>query len=303
MTKFWARCRLSALSFSVVWLAACPVEPQQPQATGPVPDTVCPKGMPAECKVLRDDFDEKKLVAKYHVLVAKGTKHDDADAQLKALYRHLMMRRDVSPTQLGAYLYTDQAQFSTPPESPVGSVVQNPGDKSPTFDNKIPLELWQQVERAIKLSGRADRKLKRKLEYTAEPDKGLVTIVIPFTAGQSEDWAEQVDYSQVAAYFSEFSQQLFNNIADLKMFLFRARWKDQEVAFIELSRADYDRINLAQVEQRIGQMAGRTFLELTMGKGGSEATVEKAHNRRRATEYKKAIDQIKGKVFVSPLLK
>jgi hypothetical protein len=288
---------------SLFLLSGCPEQPAVPLAAGPKPDTVCPKGLPSECKVLRDEFDEKKLVAKYHVLVPKGTKHDDADAYLKALYRYLWMRRDVTPTQVGAYVYTDEAQFSTPPESPVAVVTQNPSDKSPTFENKIALELWQQVEQAIKLSARADRKLKRKLEYVAEPDKGLVTVIMPFTAGMTEEWAPDLDYSQAIAYFSELSQQLFNNIPELKVFLYRARWKDQDVVQIELSKADYDRIGLAQVEQRIGQLAGRTFLELATGKGGSEASVEKSHNRRRAAEYKKAIDQIKGKVLISPLLK
>ena len=71
----------------------------------------------------------------------------------------------------------------------------------------------------------------------------------------------------------------------------------------EISRADYDKINFAEVERRVGQLAGRTFLELTTGKGGSESSVEKAHVRRRAAEYKKAIDQIKVKPIINPQLK
>ena len=75
------------------------------------------------------------------------------------------------------------------------------------------------------------------------------------------------------------------------------------MAQIELSRADYDKLNLAQVEQRVGQLAGRTFLELTTGKGGSESSVEKAHQKRRSAEYKKAIDQLKGKAIINAQLK
>lgn len=295
---------LLSLAFSTVSLTGCPEQAEQPQATGPKPDTVCPKELGASCKVLKDEFDEKKLFAEYHVLVSPDTKHDDADNYLKALYRHMMTRRDVAPTQLGGFVYTNEAQFTTPPLSPVGSVTQKPGEKSPTFENKIALELWQQAEQAIKLSARADRKLKRKLEYVAEPTKSMVTVILPFTEGATEEWAKEIDYSQVIAYFSELSQQLFNNIPDLKSFLYRARWKDQDVAQIEITRADYEKINLADVEHRVGQLAGRTFLELTTGKGGSEASVEKAHNRRRAAEYKKALDQIKGgKVIINPLLK
>jgi len=303
MTKALAFPWLLSVSLALCPLAGCPQQAEQPEATGPKPDTVCPKEITVTCKVLKDDWDDKKLVAEYHILVAPDTKHNDAEKHLQALYRYLMTRRDLAPTQLGGFVYTSEAQFSTPPLSPVGSVVQKPGDKSPTFENKIPFELWQQVEQAIKLSARADRKLKRKLEYVAEPTKQLVTVVLPFTEGITEEWAKEIDYSQVMAYFSELSQQLFGNIPDLKIFLFRARWKDQDVAQIELSRADYDKLNLREVEERIGKMAGRTFLELTTGKGGSESSVEKAHNHRRAAEYKKAIDQLKGKVVINPLLK
>jgi hypothetical protein len=83
-----------------------------------------------------------------------------------------------------------------------------------------------------------------------------VTVIMPFTEGVSGEWAKEVDYSQVIAYFSELSQQLFGNIPDLKVFLYRARWKDQDLAQIELSRADYEKINLAQVEGPDRQAGG-----------------------------------------------
>ena len=46
------------------------------------------------------------------------TKHDDAGQLPKALYRHMMTRRDVAPTQLGGFVYTNEAQFTTPLLSP-----------------------------------------------------------------------------------------------------------------------------------------------------------------------------------------
>ena len=302
MSKVSAFPWLLPVAFALLPLTGCPQEPP-PQDTGPKPDTVCPKEITVTCKVLKDEWDDKKLIAEYHILVPADTKHDDATKYLQALYRYLMTRRDLTPTQLGGFVYTSEAQFTTPPLSPVGSVIQKPGDKAPTFENKIALELWQQVEAAIKLSARADRKLKRKLEYSADAAAQSVTVIMPFTEGVTGEWAKEIDYSQVIAYFSELSQQLFNNIPDLKVFIYRARWKDQEMAQIELSRADYDKLNLAQVEQRVGQLAGRTFLELTTGKGGSESSVEKSHQRRRSAEYKKAIDQLKGKAIINPQLK
>jgi hypothetical protein len=277
--------------------AACPSD-DKPQATGPKADTACPKELGPKCKVLKDEWDPAKLVAEYHVLVPAETKHDEAQKNLEALYRHLITRRDPSPTQLGGYIYTSEAQFTTPPLSPVATVIQKPSDKAPTFENKISLELWQQVEEAIHLKERSDRKLKHKLEYVAEGDKGKVLITLPFTESASEDWAKELSFAQVMAHFTEFALQLFNNIPEVKQFVYVARWNDKDVAHIEISKADFQRLHIRDVEERIGQQAGRTFVELAEGKS-SEASVEKAHQRRRAAEYKKILDQIKGQAIIA----
>ena len=277
-------------------LGGCPDD--KPQATGPTADTVCPKELGPKCKVLKDEWDPVKLVAEYHVLVPAETKHEEAQKDLEALYRHLMTRRDSTPNQIGGYLYTSEAQFTTPPLSPVATIIKKPSDKTPTFDNKIALELWQQVEDALHLKDRADRKLKRKLEYVAEGDKGKVLLTLPFTESASDEWAKELSFAQVMAHFSEFSLQLFNNIPDLKQLVYVARWNDKDVAHIEISKADFQRLHIRDIEERIGQQSGRTFVELAEGKG-SEASIEKAHQRRRAAEYKKILDQIKGQAVIA----
>ena len=106
---------LLSLAFALGPLAGCPQQPEQPEATGPKPDTVCPKEITGTCKVLKDEWDDKKLIAEYHILVPPETKHDEATKYLQALYRHLMTRRDLNPTTLGGFVYTNEAQFSTPP--------------------------------------------------------------------------------------------------------------------------------------------------------------------------------------------
>ena len=52
-------------------------------------------------------------------------------------------------------------------------------------------------------------RLKRKLEYSADAAAQSVTVIMPFTEGVTGEWAKEIDYSQVIAYFSELSQQLF----------------------------------------------------------------------------------------------
>lgn len=290
----------AALPLFALTLLACP--PDQPQATGPKADTECPKELGTKCKVLKDETE--KLTVEYHVLVGADTKHEDAEKYLQAVYRHLMTRRDATPTQISGFLYTNEAQFNTPPLSPVGSVVQKPSDKAPTFENKIPKELWQQVEDALKITERADRKLKlkRKLEYVAEADKGKVTITLPFTEGNNDEWAKDLSFNQVMGFFSQFAMDLFNNIPDLKVLVYAAQWKDQTVANIECSRADFGALHLRDIEERIGQIGGRAYLELTEGKT-SDAAAEKRLAARKAAEYRKITTFLKQKAIISAQLK
>src|SRR5689334_8190795 len=94
-------------------LGACPQQAEQP--SGPKPDESCPRELGPGCKVLRDETDVGKNSVEYHVLVPADTKHDPAQKMLETLYRHLMTRRDNEPASLAAYLYTAEAQFTTPP--------------------------------------------------------------------------------------------------------------------------------------------------------------------------------------------
>ncbi len=302
-----ARARFSAapaLGFLLgisLFLGGCPSN-EAPQATGPQADTACPKELGPRCKVLKDETD--KLSVEYHVLVAPDSKHEDADKYLQAMYRHLMTRRDATPNNIAAYLYTNEAQFNTPPLSPVGIVTQKPADKAPSFENKIAKELWQQVEETLKLSERADRKLKlkRKLEYTAEADKGKVTITLPFTDGTSDEWAKELSYAQVMGFFTQFALDLFNNVPDLKVLVYVAKWKDQTVASLECSKVDFQSLRLREIEEKVGQLGGRAWLDLTGGQV-SEAAAERRLQARRAAEYRKIADALKGKAVISNVLK
>src|SRR5262245_58260746 len=79
---------LAILGLSGLLTAGCPQE--QPTPTGPKADTKCSKELPAECKVLKDEMEEKKNSVEYHVLLPAKTKHDEAQKHMEALYRHLM---------------------------------------------------------------------------------------------------------------------------------------------------------------------------------------------------------------------
>lgn len=281
-------------------VGACPDD--KPQSTGPQADTACPKELGTKCKVLKDETDRQSV--DYHVLVAPETKHEDAEKYLQALYRHLMTRRDNTPNNIAAYIYTNEAQFNTPPLSPVGSVIQKPSDKAPTFDNKIAKELWQQVEETLKIADRADRKLKlkRQLTYAADPATGKVTVTQPFTEGDKDDWAKDLSFAQVMGFFTQYAMDLFNNVPDMKVLVYVAQWKDQTIANIECSRDDFQALRLRDIEERVGQLGGKAWLELTGGTV-SEGAAEKRLQSRRAAEYRKITTELKSKAIVSNILK
>lgn len=294
-----AKTLLVSLALGGLFVTGCPSDDQPAQPTGPKADTACPKELGPKCKVLKDETD--RLSVEYHALVASDTKHDEADKHLKALYRHLMTRRDATPNTISGFLYTSEAQFNTPPLSPVASVIQKPGDKAPTFEIKIAPELWQQVEEALHFQERGDQKnakRQRKLTYSADPATGKVILTLPFTADDGDDWAKDLSLAQVMNHFTDFALALFSNIPDLKQLAYVGMWKDQQVANIEITKADYARLNLRDVEDRIGRLAGRTMAELAEGKL-SDAAAEKAQQRRKSAEYKKVLDQLKGQAMIS----
>ena len=59
---------------------------------------------------------------------------------------------------------------------------------------------------------------------------------------------------------------------------------------------------LNEIEEQIGQLHGRAFLELSTGRS-SDAQAAKANTQRLAAVYKKMLAGLKGKAFVSPKLK
>jgi hypothetical protein len=59
---------------------------------------------------------------------------------------------------------------------------------------------------------------------------------------------------------------------------------------------------LGDLEEQIGQLHGRAFLELSTGKG-SDASVAKGNAQRMQALYKKTLGQLKGHVWVAPTLK
>jgi hypothetical protein len=291
---------MRALAF-VAFLAACNETTQQPaQPTGSVAETVSPKDSPMPYKVLADQIDVAANTVEFHVLVQDQPKHDDVEQLLKFLYRHMMTRREPAPSSLEADVYSNESQYKTPPRSPIASVTQKSGELGPTFDNKVPLEFWQQVAVALEPTTDKGWKLARKVDRN-DAQKTL-TITVPYTEPGKDEWAEKLSFNQAMVVFTDTTQALFEKVPELRAMKFVGRYKDADVVTVSIDRSDYQALKIPDIEEQIGQLHGRAFLELSSGKG-SEASVAKANTQRMSAIYKKMLGQLKGKATVSPSLK
>ncbi len=272
---------------------------QAQKNAGAVGETASPKDSPMPYRVLADEVNKQSNTVEYHALLSAQPKHDEADQLTKYLYRHLMTRAEPQPAGVAAYVYSDEAQYKTPPRSPIASVVQKPGDVGPTFDNKVPLEFWQQVDQALPHTDKG-WKLEKKIDR--QDDQKTLTITMPYTEPGEDRWADKLSFNQAMVVFTDTAKELFEKVPELRAMTYIGRWKDQDVVKIAMDRSQYQTINIGDIEEQIGQLHGRAFLELATNRG-TDKSVDKANSQRMAAIYKKMLGQLKGHAWVSPTLK
>jgi len=295
------------------------------QAPAPAPgaapaETASGPDSPMKYTVLADNFDGKTNAVDFHVLVGDGPKHDDVEKLLKYLYRHLMQRKEPEPTSLQASVYSNESQYKTPPRSPVATVVRKPGELAPIFENKVPLEFWQQIE--VGLFGEDEKERQRHLEQNKtvklaikvdrnDAQKSL-TVTFPYTESGKDQWAETLSFNQAMNFFTDMAQSLFEKVPELSQLTYVGTWsscKDhaptcpaEDVVKISLDRDTYHGLKLGELEDQIGQIHGRAYLEMSSGRG-SDAAISKANSARMSALYRKILAQLKGRAWVSPKLK
>jgi len=277
-------------------LAGCSSGPSAP--AGPAPETASPKDSPLAYQVLEDKTDNNAV--EYHALVPDSTKHDDVQKLLEYLYRHLSTRRDDEPASIAAYVYFNEAAYKTPPRAPIAQVVRKSGENGPTFENKVPLEFWQEIQEALGPRHDDKFKLKPKVERN-DADKSL-TLTVPYTEPGEDRWADKLSFNQAMNTFTDDAQALFEKVPDLRQLTFVGTYKDKDVVHITLTRDDYKAVQLRDIDERIGQHHGTAFLKLATGKG-TDKSVAKENASAIAKEYRTMLAQLKGKAKVDSSLK
>ncbi|MEO6952285.1 MAG: hypothetical protein ABI321_10765 [Polyangia bacterium] len=306
-----SRHTVSVLLFSLALsLGACTNDAPAPGTTEAAGETESPADSPVKYKVLADTTDAKTNTVEYHALVAEGPKHDDVEKLLKYLYRHLETRHDSPPGTLVASVYSNETQYKTPPRSPIATVAQKPGEIGPTFDNKVPLEFWQQVDEAL---SHDDKTWKLQKKIARNDAAKSLALTLPYVEPGKDEWAETLSFNQAMNIFTDTAQQLFEKVPELSSFTYVGTWsaacKDhsaacpaEDVVKISLDRETYHSLKLNELDESVGQIHGRAYLELSGGKG-SDAAISKANAGRMSALYRKMLAQLKGKAWVSPKLK
>ena len=273
-------------------------------------ETASAADSPMKYKVLADTTDAKTNTVEYHALVAEGPKHDDVEKLLKYLYRHVMQRGDTPPGTLALAVYSSESQYKTPPRTPIGTVAQKPGEIAPTFDNKVPLEFWQQVDEALT---HEDKTWKLQKKIVRNDAQKSLALTLPYAEPGKDEWAETLSFNQAMNIFTDTAQQVFEKIPELSSFSYVGTWstacKDhaatcpaEDVVKISLERDTYHSLKLNELDESVGQIHGRAYLELSSGKG-SDAAISKANGARMSALYRKMLAQLKGRAWVSPKLK
>lgn len=289
-------------------------------------ETASPPDSPMKYTVLADQLDTKANAVELHVLVGDAPKHDDVEKLLKFLYRHLIQRREPQPTALLAAVYSNESQYKTPPRSPIATVQQKAGEIAPVFDSKVPFEFWQQVEigvfgdeerdpqkeaaRQARIKANQSAKLPIKLERN-DAQKSL-TLTMPYTESGKDQWSETLSYNQALNIFTDVAQSLFEKVPELSTLTYVGQWsscKDhaptcppEDVVKITIDREAYHATHMAEIEEQMGQIHGRAYLEMSAGRG-SDAAISKANSGRMTALYKKMLAPLKAQAWVSPKLK
>jgi hypothetical protein len=190
----------------------------------------------------------------------------------------------------------------------VASVIQKSGDVGPTFDNKVPLEFWQQIDQALEHSDKG-WKLAKKIERN-DADKSLV-LTQPYTEPGKDEFAETLSFNMAMNIFTDSAQALFEKVPELRAMTFVGVWTPcdkgktcgpEDVVKISLDRPTYQALKISDIDEQIGQLHGRAFLELATNHS-TDAQAAKANAQRLAAVYKKMLGGLKGHASVSPKLK
>lgn len=157
------------------------------------------------------------------------------------------------------------------------------GTGTPTYVNhqKLPLLKW--VNKALGKQPQFTGKLQPQI--LADPQRMEVELTVPMVRSDgSGDYTEKATYAQTMEDFGAYTRTLFEKIPELKKLTYIGKHQDVITLKIWMTREQYTKLNLIQVQQDLAEYRGK-FVEVLMGGKVKEEEVAKKIDEKRRKLY------------------
>ena len=163
-----------------------------------------------------------------------------------------------------------------------------PQPKSKVNRQKAPLLKW--AKKVLGKQPEFSGSLKPQL--LADPVAMSLELTIPFVSDDgSGKYVETLGYVKAITEWVSYTRALFEKIGELKKFSFIGKHNDQTVMKIWLTRDQYIKLDLQQVEEGLGAFQGQ-FIEPIMSKQISEKAVEQKVIKQRRKVYRETLAKL-----------
>lgn len=140
--------------------------------------------------------------------------------------------------------------------------LQIQGDKEPVAENRLPFPLEKKVQELI-----AKRPEYGSIKPTAEAQdvEGHLTVRVPYVVEGEDRYRKQVDFGSAIQEFDSWALLLFRKFPALREFAFIGEHQGKDLVKIRITRAQYDDINIAKVEEDLGAFSGEFLVGQMQG--------------------------------------
>lgn len=218
---------------------------------------------------------------------------DEFDRLMESFYRQARDRRGFAKgdraSKIEIRFFTSEAAAKAGKDW-LGEVLgdSGPQPKSKTNRQKAPLLKW--AKKVLGKQPEFSGSLKPQL--LADPVAMSLELTIPFVSDDgSGKYVETLGYVKAITEWVSYTRSLFEKIGELKKFTFVGRHNDQTVMKIWLTRDQYIKLDLQQVEEGLGAFQGQ-FIEPIMSKQISEKAVEQKVIKQRRKVYRETLAKL-----------
>ena len=257
-------------------------------------------------EIIKDQSDNPSTGGEISVkaVISTDIDRDELDRLLLGFFRQCEKRRGFQvkgkPVKIDIRLYDNGGKAEAGGDDYLGRVSIKSGDPEPTYENNqiAPLLKW-----AKKAVGKDAAFTKDKVEFKGDPKTMELEVVMPMVEYDGTgNYKEFVTFEKFSTEFSSSVISLMERITGLNKVTFSAKHHDKIVARVALTRDQYNKIDLKQMEESLGAYQGQFYQDLVSQKITSE-TVEQKLKEQRRTIYKEAFATFaEGDVVIDEIL-